>query len=162
MKFSHSIGMCEAPAVGKCRKTCVKIKNNRGKNRKQGLLNQLVPFDETCVFFFAWEMITVEEGMPLASRLSDDDGNGWRSTDLLSAVKTKTDHRSNDRQIDFLIILYNVRWPTSAVLEISLWLFCFGVCIESFWGRRGSHFRFRLLDSHNFMHDQPARDPSTL
>ena len=51
MKFSHSIGMCEAPAVGKCRKTCVKIKNNRGKNRKQCLLNQLVPFDETCVFF---------------------------------------------------------------------------------------------------------------
>ena len=38
MKFSHSIGMREPP-VGKRRKTCVKIKNNRGENRKQCLLN---------------------------------------------------------------------------------------------------------------------------
>ena len=30
MKCSHSIGMCEAP-VGKRRKTCEKIKNNRGE-----------------------------------------------------------------------------------------------------------------------------------
>ena len=39
MKFSHSIGMREPPPVGKRRKTCVKIKNNRGENRKQSLLN---------------------------------------------------------------------------------------------------------------------------
>ena len=38
MKFSHSIGM-RGPPVGKRRKTCVKIKNNRGENRKQCLLN---------------------------------------------------------------------------------------------------------------------------
>ena len=42
MKFSHSIGMREPPPVGKRRKTCVKIKNNRGENRKQCLLNKQV------------------------------------------------------------------------------------------------------------------------